>query len=176
MKFEGRPSMLMNQLAKVGHRINYLKDSFAVDILETTKDTYGEPKIVKDFKISRQPSLVYEEKKLPNGDAIIVADVHGRPLVPGVIPKHSKEMQARFFPRHACLLIHAQANGSVTVCRIKLDDRGEICKIFRQWTKHSNIRRLSPELSPYKTAIAAAVEKARCPNCRHVHWKRDKNF
>lgn len=175
MKFEGRPSLLMNQLAKAGHRINYLKDSFAIDVVE--KDSmYEVPSVVQNLKIARSATLVYEEKKLANGDAIIVADAYGKPLIPGIIPKRSKEMQARFFPRHTCLLIYGKATGAVTVCRVKLDDRGKILKIFRQWTKHSNVNKLLPMLHPYRKAIEAAVEKAKCPNCRHVHWGRDKNY
>jgi hypothetical protein len=106
------------------------------------------------------------------GYSTVVADDEGRPLKPYYVPKgYSNSDHAYFSHPGPLTVVHgSKSEGHVEIVRLSVKVEDGVATIVEEriWSGESDSR---PELfDKYAAACDAAMGKAKCYHCRHVHF------
>lgn len=115
----------------------------------------------------------WESGCLDVGKAVVICGLRGEKLKPRYVRERGIPCQENIlFYTRGYTRITAQPHGDITIERFipRLTKEKEVIEINHEALWSGNRKDLPEELSCYKPAVEAAVEKANCPSCREPHY------
>ena len=163
--------------AKKVYEVTPLKDGAFVYLRKKlpTAEIYAIPEGIPDGELSLEVTEVGGlDSAKKTGTAQIVCGLHGERLTAFFVPRRhtERESTAYFSASHGCVTIWAE-KGKVAI-RMHIIGIDAAIRIMRVVLWEGEPAKLPKAMMRFKDAVAAAVRKASCSECMHMHYGKER--